>query len=90
MDTFMQIKDLASKLSAKCFNNEQVILITGYDMTDGKMFSYTSGNFFSVIGLLSEYIERLGKDNPIRLSKFELLDMIRTSYDEGDEYDKTT
>lgn len=89
MDTFMQIKELASKLSRDCFTKDQYIIITGVDCSTDKMFSYTSGDFFGVIATLASYIERLGGDNPIGISKFDLLAMIRKSLEE-DEDDKTS
>lgn len=89
MDTFMQIKELASKLTRDCFTKDQYIIITGVDCSTDKMFAYTSGDFFGVIATLAAYIERLGGDNPIGISKFDLLAMIRKSLEE-DEHDTTS
>lgn len=89
MDTFMQIKELASKLTRDCFTKDQYIIITGVDCSTDKMFSYTNGDFLGIIATLAEYIERLDKINPLGISKFDLLAMIRKSW-EDDEYDKTS
>lgn len=84
MDTFMQIKELASKLTRDCFTKDQYIIITGIDCNTDKMFAYTSGDFFGVIATLTEYIERVAGNNPLGLTKFQLLDMIRKSLEEDD------
>lgn len=84
MDIFMQIKDLASKLKMDLFNRDQYIIITGMDESSNKMFSYTSGDFFGVLALLSEYIEKLDGNNPLGITKYDILDMIRKAYEEDE------
>lgn len=90
MNTFFKIKDMASRLNKACFTKDQYIIITGIDYSDEEMFSYTSGDFFGVIALLSEYIERLEKNNTLGLTKYDFLDMLRKSFEEDDEYDTTS
>lgn len=89
MDTFMQIKDLSSMLSRDYFTEEQYIIIIGVDCNVDRMFCYTNGDFFGIIAVLAEYIERLEKNNPLGVSKYDMLNMIRASYEE-DEHDKTS
>ena len=89
MDTFMQIKELASKLTRDCFTKDQYIIITGVDCSTDKMFSYTSGDFFGIIATLTEYIERMAKNNPLGISKFDQLVMIRKSLEDNED-DKTS
>ena len=84
MDTFMKIKEMTSKLTRDCFTKEQYIIITGVDCSTDKMFAYTSGDFFGVIATLAAYIERLDQSNPLGLSKFDLLDMIRKSLEDDE------
>ena len=81
----MQIKDLASKLKMDLFNRDQYLIITGMDESCNKMFSYTSGDFFGVLALLSEYIEKLDGNNPLGITKYEILDMIRKAYEEDEQ-----
>lgn len=88
MDTFMQIKELASKLSRDCFTEDQYIIITGVDCSTNKMFAYTSGDFFGIIATLANYIQRLEKNNPLGITKFQLLGMIRKSFEEDDRIDE--
>lgn len=84
MDTFMQIKELASKLTRDCFTKDQYIIITGVDCSTDKMFSYSSGDFFGIIATLAAYIERLDQNNPLGISKFDLLAMIRKSLEDDE------
>lgn len=84
MDIFFQIKDLASKLKMDLFKKDQYIIITGMDVSSNKMFSYTSGDFFGVLALLSEYIEKLDRNNPLGITKYEILDMIMKAYEEDE------
>ena len=90
MDTFEKIKDLASQLSKDCFTKDQYIIITGCDCSIDRMFAYTSGDFFGVIALITEYIERLEKNNPLGISKYDFLAMIKKSMEEDDKYDQTS
>ena len=89
MDAFMKIKEMASKLREDCFTKDQYIIIAGVDCSCDKMFAYTSGDFFGIIATLAAYIERLEDNNPLGITKFQLLNMIRASYEE-DEHDKTS
>ena len=66
------------------YQKDQYIIITGVDCSTDKMFSYTSGDFFGVIATLAAYIERLDKDNPLGISKFDLLAMIRKSLEDDE------
>ena len=85
MDTFMQIKELASKLSRDCFTKEQALIITGSDINNGTMFCSTEGNLLYVLNLLTEYIEKLENNNPLGMTKYDILDIIRKTYEEEDE-----
>lgn len=84
MDTFMQIKELASKLTRDCFTKEQVLIITGADLDNGNMFCSTEGNFFYVVNLLTEYIEKLENNNSLGMTKYDILDIIRKTYEEDE------
>ena len=90
MDTFMQIKEMASKLTRDCFTKEQALIIIGADIDTGNMFCSTQGDFFSILSVLVEYIERLEKNNPLGLTKYYFLDMLRKSFEEDDKYDTTS
>lgn len=90
MDTFKQIKEMATKLSRDCFTKEQALIIMGVDINNRNMFFSSQGNFIFVLSLLSEYIEKLEKNNPLGLSKYDLFDMIKESIEEDDKYDQTS
>lgn len=80
MDTFMQIKEMATKLSRDCFTKEQALLIMGSDINNGIIFFTTQGNILFVITLLAEYIEKLEKNNHLEMSKYDILELIRNSF----------
>jgi len=84
METFMKIKEMATHLTRDCFTDEQALIIMGADISNENMFFSTQGNFLFVLSLLSEYIEKIEKNNPLELSKYDLLDMIKKSIEEGD------
>ena len=90
METFMKIKEMTTHLTMDCFTNEQALIIMGVDISNENIFFSTQGNFLFVLSLLSEYIEKLEKNNPLELSKYDLLDMIKKSMEEDDKYDTTT
>ena len=90
MDTFTKIKEMATKLKMDYFTRDQAVIIIGCDLKNENAFFSSQGNFLFILSLLSDYIEKLEKNNPLELSKYDLLDMIKKTIEEDDKYDQTS
>jgi len=84
MDTFMKIKEMASKVTKECFTKDQCIIIIGGERGTDNIFGFTSGDFCGIMATLAIYIERLSEDTPMGISKFDILNIIRALYAEDE------